>query len=166
MTTQPAAEAAGVVDVVPTGMDEDLVRVGRMFLRLARGAAGATLPVEPQVTVLLGGEQATVLTSTQADDRASWEQLCDSSGKGYAERSCPVSALAALADSEGVTFSTEPAQEPCSGPHGLEPGDVGGTKRVTLLARPHGSCLDYAAVELYLNDVSQLVAANLVLGSP
>jgi hypothetical protein len=37
---------------------------------------------------------------------------------------------------------------------------------VTLLAPGQRSCLDYAAVELYLNDVSQLVAVDLVLGSP
>ena len=147
--------------------DEDLVRVGRLFVRFARGdheLAGP--PVDTPVLLMIGSQPVSTISSRDAMESSSWEGLCPDAG-GYAERTCPFSFLEPLAeDAAPITFSMAPAQEPCSRPHGIEPSDVGATRRVTLLARPHGSCFDYAAVEQYVNDVSQVVAANLVLGSP
>jgi hypothetical protein len=115
------------------------------------------------VTVYLGGEEATTVDAAEVDDPQTWSELCDAAGKGYAMRECPVSALSPFTK-PGVAFTIEPAREPCSRP--TRPDGLAVHRRVTLVAPGDRSCLDYAAVELYVNDVAQLVAVNLVLGSP
>ena len=165
-TRSPASHPPAPAEVIAPELDEGLVRAGRAFVSMARGARGAGLPVDTPVTVLLGGTPAGDIAAADATTPEPWSRLCDERGEGYAQRACPLSALLPLTETGSVTFSADPAREPCSRPHGLSPRDVGGTQRVTLLPRPHASCLDYAAVELYVNDVGQLVAVNLVLGSP
>ncbi len=117
------------------------------------------------MTVLLGGVEAMTVDAAAAGDPATWNDLCDAKGEGYAMRECPIRALPYF-ERRGAELTTDPAQAPCDRPPGVEPEDVGATRRVTVLAAGDRSCLDYAAVELYVNDVAQLVAVDLVIGSP
>lgn len=164
-TPEPEPPSRAGEDVVPADLDRDLLFAAEAWLRLARGERGPGLPVDTPVTVLLGGDEALTVDAADAGDPATWNDLCDAQGEGYAMRECPIRALPYF-KAPGVELTTKPAQAPCDRPPGVDPADVGATKRVTLLAAGERSCLDYAAVELYVNDVAQLVAVDLVIGSP
>ena len=136
--------------------------VAALFQSFARGEVA--YPWTGPVEVLMGGQEATSLTAEQAATPRAWRRLCNDAGTGYAMRECPIDVLSYV---EGpVTVGTEAVQEPCSRPHGLEPADVGATRRISLVADGGGSCLDYAALELYVDVESRVVAVNLLLGSP
>lgn len=152
----------------PDPLSPELRALSATFLELARTGGPVGLPVAGrEVRVLLGGDPASATTIPAADAGTAgpWRQLCDPDGAGYAERACPLDALQHVAPA-GTELSPDPAQEPCSRPHGLEPADLGATQRITLLAPGARSCLDFAAVELYADATGRLVAADLVLGSP
>jgi hypothetical protein len=150
-------------------MEVELDRVAHTFLRFARGELPGP-PSDTPVGVYLGGALLRTVESPELGDRAQWEGLCPDSVGGYAYyagRTCPFSVLEPLRSTdEGVTTTTEPATHPCAHPTPLTPQQVGGSHRVTLLPKPHGSCPDWVAVELFINDGSQVVAVNLIWAEP
>ena len=147
--------------------DEDLVRVGQLFVRFAQGDSRlAVPPIDTPVLLMVGGQPVKTVSSRDAIERSSWEGLCPEAGS-YAGRTCPFSFLEPFKDArQPVTFSMEPAQHPCAHPTAVTPTDVGGSLLVTLVPNPRADCLAYVAVELYVNDVLQIVAANLVWSEP
>lgn len=152
----------------PDPLSPELRALAATYLELARTGGPVDLPAAgTDVRVLLGGDpdSATTIPAAEVGTATPWRHLCDPDATGYAERACPLDALQYVAPA-GTELSPDPAQEPCSRPHGLEPADLSATQRVTLLAAGDRSCLDYAALELYADDAGRLVAADLVLGSP
>ncbi len=147
--------------------DEEMVRVGRLFERFARGddqLAGP--PVDTPVLLLLGGQPVKTISARDAMERSSWEGLCPHPG-GYAGRTCPFSFIEPIAEAiSPVTISMEPAQHPCAHPTPVTPAEVGGSRVVTLVPDPKADCTSYVGVELFVNDVGQIVAANVVWAEP
>ena len=146
-------------------MEVDLPRVARTFLRFARGELPGP-PSDAPVGVYLGGRLVRTIAGDDQQDRSQWEGLCPDPG-GYAGRSCPFSVLDPLrAVADGLRIDAGPASMVCAHPTPLLPSDVGGTQVVSLVPDPTASCVDWVAVELFVNDVSQVVAVNLIWAEP
>jgi hypothetical protein len=165
-TTPPTQPPTPTPTLLSPPTDDDLTRVGRLFVRFARGQQPAGPPVDTPVLLLVGGQPVTTISARAAVQRSSWEGLCPDAG-GYAARTCPFSFLEPLADpAQPSTVSLEPAQHSCAHPTPVTPAQVGGTRFVTLVPDPDAGCTGYVAVELFVNDVLQIVAANLVWSEP
>jgi hypothetical protein len=165
-TVVPAPVPTHTPTLLAPPTDEDLVRVGELFVRFAHGHQPYGPPVDTPVLLLVGGQPSKTITAREAVERSSWEGLCPDAG-GYAGRSCPFSFLEPLANAkEPVAISREPAQHPCAHPTPVTPAEVGGSRLVTLVPNPGAACPAYVAVELYVNDVGQIVAANLIWSEP
>jgi hypothetical protein len=146
-------------------MDVDLPRVARTFLRFVRGAQ-ASPPSDAPVGLYLGGELVRTIDPPDLGDRDLWEGLCPEAG-AYAGRVCPFSVLDPLrtAGEELRIVPGEAATHPCAHPQRIT-ADVGGSHVVTLVPDPDRSCVDWVAVELFVNDLSQVVAVDLVWAEP
>jgi hypothetical protein len=162
--TTSAKPASAGTSVLP-GMEVDLERLAQLFVRFARGKPDGP-PADMAVGVYLGGSLARTIESHDLADRAQWEGICPDSG-GYAGRTCPFSVLEPLrSELDGMRIETRPVPHPCAHPAPMGPSDVGATHVVTIVPRPAGSCVDWVAVEIFLNDVSQVVAVDLVWAEP
>lgn len=138
--------------------------VGRRFLDFALGRTDG-LPVDTPVTLYLGNRLLKTIPASDADDRAAW-RLCATYGEG----SCPFSALETLARNgdHPLAWSNDPHRGTFC-PDGLAPGpptDTGGTYAVVLSIPEPQSCAQAFEVQVWVNDVAQIVAVNLLLGSP
>lgn len=162
-TASPTASPSGSAS---PGTTVDLDEVARRFVLFARGRR-TDVPTAALVGIYLGGQPVRTIPGADIDDRAQWEGLCPEDGGSYAGRTCPFSVLAPLRSGTGAVATTdEPASHPCADPTPMGPQFVGGTHRVTLVPDPAGTCVDWVAVELYVNDVAQVVAVNLVWAEP
>jgi hypothetical protein len=145
----------------------ELQRIADRFVDFARNAqaAGATgLPADAPVDLFIGGRFVKRLTSEQQEHRRHW-QGCPRE-IGYAGRSCPVSVLEPFLESPGAIART--SQEPrhaCAHPRAL-PERLGAYRQVTLTADEMRGCASYFAIQLFVNDLGQIVAVNLVLSEP
>jgi len=141
---------------------ERLRRVAEEFLAFVRSGDASDLPLGHRVALLLGNRPVATRDGADLRDRRSWS-VCPP--EGYAERSCPLSAVAAFrADQGSLVFTTAVPEEPCTRGPALPP-PLRDTDFVTVLVERRTSCLDYLAVQLFV-DVGRVVGANLVLGSP
>ena len=162
---EPTPSATRSLLAPPT--DEDLTRVGQLFVRFARGDQPAGPPVDTPVLLLLGGQPVRTISAREALEPSSWEGLCPTGAQGYAGRTCPFSVVAPLAQAtQPITFSMDPAQHSCAHPTPVTPAEVGAARLVTVVPDATANCLDYVGVELYVNDVGQIVAANVVWAEP
>ena len=164
---RPAVEqpATSPATAAPTAA-VDLDRGAEDLVRFARGEL-ATPPADNPVRVYLGGRLLHTIPSAHLADRSQWEGLCPEGGS-YAARTCPFSVLRPMAEAAGrvMRFRTQRAEHPCAHPTPLRPAEVGASLIVTVVPDPTGSCVDWVAVELFVNDLSQVVATNVVWAEP
>lgn len=139
-----------------------LRRTGGQFAAFARdGTAG--LPADTPIALYLGGVRRGV--AGRPADRTSW-RICPP-GSSYAGRVCPFSALDVVSDWPGpLAITGRPPAHPCAHPTPFDARRAGGAVAVTLTPDEELDCTSYWAVQLAVNDVGQIVAANLVLAEP
>jgi hypothetical protein len=143
----------------PGQPDADASAIAARFLTYARGRSDS-LPVDTPVRLYLGNAYQKTIRPQQ-DGRAAWE-MC---AKHYAARTCPMSPLAALADSPVLPAVTERPTGVCLAAWPDPPEDTGGSRSITL--EPHDAdCTQQYAVQIWFNDVGQITAVNLLLGEP
>jgi len=140
--------------------DPTLAEIASRFLAYARGQSD-DLPVDTPVRLYLGNQYQKTIQPLR-DGRQSWE-VC---AAGYAERSCPMSAVEVLRSSEQMPTITPAASDTCFAAAGNDPTDTGGSTVVVLAPLNPFSCADDYAVQIWSNDVGQITAVNLLLGSP
>ena len=140
-------------------------RLASAFLEFAKGARTG-LPVDTPVSLYLGNQLIRVLDDADAENRDAWD-ICPPAG-GYAEATCPFSAIRTLRGGvDDYNVSGElPAATPCPVELAPPPTNVGGSIVGSITNGSQQSCMDYAEVIVYANDVGQIVGVNLLLGSP
>lgn len=141
----------------------DLQGVAERFLKFARGRLDG-IPADAPVDMYIGGVLVKTISSEDQSQRDSW-QACPDAGS-YAGRACPVSALAPLAEHRGrIAFTASEPSHPCA--HPTEPPEsLRAYQTVTLTPAEDQDCTSYFAVQLFVNDVSQVVAVNVVMSEP
>lgn len=79
---------------------------------------------------------------------------------------CPYSALRLIAGSaHGVVVTSAAPSHPCM--HAPPPpARLSVYRAVTVTGRGSPTCVDYFAVQLFVNDVGQVAAVNLVMSEP
>jgi hypothetical protein len=157
----PAPEAASL-DLPPA--DEVAAPVAELFARFARGERPPHgPPVDTPVDLYLGNRYLATLPAARARDPEAWEGCLEG---GYAGRTCPFSWTRPIADYAGSLAITSAAPEhPCAHPGPL-PAELEAYHAVTLTPDESLDCTSYWAVQLFVNDVGQVVAANLVWAEP
>jgi hypothetical protein len=157
---QLLARAQADVDAGRLGDRPQPPSIAARFLHYAWGESDA-LPVDTPVRLYLGNQYKKTIQPLR-DGRQSWD-VCTA---GYAERSCPMSALEVV--NGGPYRPTEAAapRKACFAAAGNQPTDTGGSTMVVLVPRKAKACYDDYAVQIWSNDVGQITAVNLLLGSP
>jgi hypothetical protein len=142
----------------------DLQRVATAFVRFARGVNAAP-PADTPITLFLGGWRTKVIDGEAQLTRRPWAS-CPAGGS-YAGRTCPISPTRAIVDHYGplALLDQLPAHS-CTHPRAVTPGEVGATHSVTITPDEGLDCTSWWAVELFVNDVGQVVAVNTVLAEP
>jgi hypothetical protein len=135
--------------------------VAARFLAFARGDAEG-IPADTPVDLYLGNRYEKTIAGVALSDRQEWE-VCSSNAQG----SCrPVSALRVLRDLEQMPVLTADPPRTCLVSREDEPTQTGGDS-VGVLTHPNpATCADQFAVQIWANDVGQIVAVNLLLGRP
>jgi hypothetical protein len=131
------------------------------FLAYARGEQD-DFPYDTPVNVYLGNKFQKTIDLERDGGLSSWE-VC----ARYAGRSCPVSAITELRDTKvGVVLASD-VKGPCLATLAdvLTPAP-GGDTVVYLTSEPSTDCMRQYAVQIWSNDVGQITAVNLLLGSP
>jgi len=144
----------------------DLRRIGGLFVDFARGTEPAHEgpPADTPVELFIGGVLARVIPTARMADRHEW-RACPG-GIGYAARSCPVSPLTPFREYPGpIAMTTEPPAHVCAHPTAL-PESLDVYRSVTLTPDEGRDCTSYFGVQLFVNDVGQIVAVSLVLSDP
>jgi hypothetical protein len=142
----------------------ELDRVARLFERFARGRS-ATPPADTPVTLYLGGVEQKVVTHASWQRPRAW-RLCPPGG-GYAGRTCAFSAVDTIRSHIGpLATTTQAPAHACAHPQPLSAADVGGRYSVTLTPGEPLDCTSWWAVQLFVNDVRQVVAVNTVWAEP
>ncbi|CAN5169814.1 hypothetical protein BH09ACT12_BH09ACT12_16010 [soil metagenome] len=176
--TKPAAGAertpGALVRVVTTGggngvcgldlpaVTADLERVGRRFVDFAR--EGGSPPADAPVELFIGGKLYRTIASDRFDEPEAW-QACPG-GVGYAGRSCPISALTELVDYPGpIAITSDPPTHPCAHPT-APPERLAAYRSMTLTPDEDRDCSSWFGIQLFVNDVDQVVAVNVVLSEP
>jgi hypothetical protein len=157
----PATDGAdpAVVGTDPTG-------IGRRFVDFALGRSD-TFPADTPVRLYLGNVYRRTLSTEQALDPRAW-RTCVS----YAAQSCPRTALAMMAWYVNVVGKPVrlggqgTGQSPCLARTGPPPRDTGGTQRIVITPSGRTDCLSGFWIELWVNDVGQVVAVNELLAEP
>lgn len=154
------ARAQADVDAGRLGAFTEPGAIAARFLAYARGQADS-ISVDTPVRLYLGNQYKKTIRP-MSDGRRSWD-VCT---PGYAERSCPMSAVGVLRGFEYMPTITPAASDACFAAAGSQPTDTGGSAMVALAPLNPVSCLDDYAVQIWSNDVGQITAVNLLLGSP
>lgn len=154
----PPAPSSGLPPASPS-----LTRVAEGFLRFARDAIGSP-PSDTPVELLLGHRPVATISGAEVLDPASW-RVCTSFG-GYAGRVCPFSAVEVLADHPGTVVTTSAKPRHSCLHADPPPRRLAAYRSVVLTGAEEMSCMDYFAVQLFVNDVGQVIAVDLVLTEP
>lgn len=140
--------------------------VAESFAAFARG--GPPPAFAARVQLLLGSKPVATVTGNKAADHSSWALTCDV----YAERRCPIDALALVAAETQIAVTGTIVREPsaCQVLRGNLPADLSNpaalVRSVSLSVREPLSCLDAWELQLWLDDDDAIRAANLLLGGP
>lgn len=137
--------------------------IAAAFLDFARGNRD-TVPADTPVRLYLGNSYVRTVAAVDVDERSAW-QLCRAS---YAERDCPIDPLDVLDEHDlmpSITTDVLPSQCLQRLADG-GPRDTGGSRSVALVPYPAPRCGWQYAVQLWVNDVGQITAVNLLLGRP
>ena len=140
-----------------------LTAVAEGFVRFANGEADSP-PIDTPVELFVAGRFAKTLSGEDVLNRAKWRICGDFAG--YAARTCPFSALDLVAGAaNGVVMTSAAPSHPCM--HAPPPPSrLSVYRAVTVTGRGSPTCVDYFAVQLFVNDVGQVVAVNLVMSEP
>jgi hypothetical protein len=144
-----------------TGPDPD--GIGHRFVDFARGESDS-LPVDTPVGLYLGHQRVATIGDGDSSVRATW-RVC----RQYAGRTCPFSALDTLASYDGPLRLADhlTAPSPCLATLSPDPPThTGGSHVAEILPGGTTTCLDGFAVDVYYNDVGQIVAVDLVVAEP
>jgi hypothetical protein len=149
-----------------TVVGSDASGIGQRFVEFALGRSD-TLPVDTPVRLYLGNVYRRTLTAEQAVDPRAWRTCVL-----YAASGCPPSALRTIG--RYVRNSGKPvrvggpgtAASPCLARSGPTPTDTGGTRRIVLTPSGNTDCLTGFWIEVWVNDVGQIVAVNELLAEP
>lgn len=166
-TQQPApgtfVAPGDTVHINMASVSTELHGVAQRFLNFAKGQLDG-IPADTPVDMYLGGVLAKTISSEEQPQRAAW-QACPEGG-GYAGRVCPVSALALLAEHRGrIVFTASEPSHPCAHPT-APPESLQAYQTVTLTPAEDQDCSSYFGVQLFVNDMSQIVAVNVVMSEP
>jgi hypothetical protein len=147
-------------------VSKDLRRVADLFTAFARHPHEPRLglPVDTSVELFVGGELQKVIPAAESTERRQWE-TCPG-GVGYAARSCPISPLIPFEFYPGPIAATSQAPAHACVPAWELPERLDAYRSVTLTPDESRDCTSYFAVQLFVNDVGQIVAVNLVLSEP
>lgn len=124
------------------------------FIRFATGQS-TSLPVDTPVHLLLDGEPVKTLSESETTRSETYE-VCRPDGDACA------SAVDLIATSPEAGLDKSGGR--CIAPSMLTPRDTGGTSAAFIRPSSSASCATDYAVQVWTNDVGQLVAVNLVLG--
>jgi hypothetical protein len=145
---------------------QELQDIGRLFVDFARDTESGPdgIPADTPVDLYIGGRLAKVVPSTRLSDRHVW-QGCPGE-IGYAGRDCPVSLLDPFIAYPGpIAMTTQEPSHVCV--HGWKlPTGLDVYRSVTLTPDEDRDCTSYFAAQLFVNDVHQIVAINLVMSEP
>jgi hypothetical protein len=142
----------------------DLQRVATAFVRFARDESPVP-PADTPVTLLLGGWQTKVLPGDVQTTLRAWGS-CPAGGY-YAGRTCPLNPVRTIAEHVGpLAFLAQRPKHSCAHPRPVTPEGVGATRSVTITPDELLDCTSFWAVELFVNDVGQIVAVNTVWAEP
>jgi hypothetical protein len=133
--------------------------VAARVLAYARGTVD-TIPADAPIRLYLGNKYQTMVRPDR-DGRLDWN-MCAT----YAGRDCPMSALTTLVDADDVRIGTPRLNNACLDTLSNPPNDTGGSLLDVLTPGSTAGCTKQFAVEIWTNDVSQITAVNLLLGSP
>jgi hypothetical protein len=138
-------------------------RVGATFVSFAWGESPNGIKFADSVDLYVGNRRVRSITAEQARDRASWS-VCPSGG--YAEGSCPFSALDTIRRTKSPAIATaeHPALGACA--TGEQGADLPTGRFVVLGVAEPDSCMSNWDVEIYYDDDLRVTAVNLLLGSP
>lgn len=155
----PDAPDQAVVGRDPTG-------IGRRFVDFALGRIDG-FPADTPVAIYLGNVYRRTMTESLAFDPQAWSTCVR-----YAAQSCPPSALATIASYEQSTGEPVRLGGPdttasrCLARSGPPPRDTGGTRPIVVTPSGRTTCLNGFRIELWINDVGQVVAVNELLAEP
>lgn len=139
--------------------DSDGSRVARLFVAFAQGETDG-LPVDTPVVLYLGNSEQRTIPDGKSDRRSQW-RLCDE----YAQHACPMSALDVVASTPGEVLIGDSVTSTCLETLAEPAGKTGGSHQVVLSPPEPKTCADDYAVQIWTNDVGQIVAVNLLLGA-
>jgi hypothetical protein len=135
-----------------------------LFSRFAHHPSVQTGPFDTPVSLGVGGRRVRVLNDDDRYDPMKWRVPVF----GYAERSGTASALEMLRE-QGRTAQVSNRPPPPCAAH-TRPGLrlTGGGTLVRIQPRPGAwsSCIQWWSVDLFVNDVGQVVGVNINLGAP
>lgn len=135
-------------------------KVAERFVDFANGTG--TVSLAPMVDLHLGNVLVETRAAEDLGEARAW-RLCV---PYYAARTCPFSAVETVGDWPGALALTGAAAEhPCAHP-GPPPREWAERRRVTITPDEGLSCVDYWAVELYLDDTGRITATNVVWAEP
>lgn len=129
----------------------DLRGVAERFVAFARDLSGEHgLPADTPVELFLDGAPATVIPSAALGDRGAWQ-----------------GALSPFVNYPGpIAATSEPPAHPCLRREAALPDRLDAYRTVTLTPEESRDCTSYFAMQLFVNDVGQVVAADLVRSEP
>lgn len=136
-------------------------RVAHLFLDFARREGEADgPPVDTPVALYLGNAYQRTIPDGKSDRRGQW-RVCDD----YGQHACPMSALEVLVGSQGEVVIGDSVTSACLETLAEPPSETGGPHQVVLSPPEPRTCSDDYAVQIWINDVGQITALNLLLGS-
>lgn len=157
---EPSQPAAAMGEIRSVGLGADARRVTQLFVDFALGIAD-TPPADTPIDLFLG--QRPVATVESDDSRDAWT-ICPDSG-AYAG-GCPFSPLDVIAEASALRATPFSPDLVCARSE-RAPDALRGYDHVAITPVPQGACAaGQWVVDLYVNDVGQVVAVNLTHGEP
>lgn len=136
-------------------------RVAQLFVDFARREGEADgPPVDTPVALYLGNAYQRTIPNGMSDRRGQW-RVCDE----YGQHACPMSALEVLVGSQEEVLIGDSVTSACLETLAKPPRETGGPHQVVLSPPEPRTCSDDYAVQIWINDVGQITAVNLLLGS-
>lgn len=135
--------------------------IAAAFLEFARGNRD-TIPSDTPVRLYLGNAYVRTIPSAEVDQRASW-QMCRTP---YAQRDCPFDPLDVFDEGDIMTTISTHERTSCLQTLTDAPSDTGGSRTIAIVPYDAPDCAGQYAVQLWINDVGQITAVNLLLGHP
>lgn len=143
----------------PTADDQAIADALLRFTADPGPATVAALPFANEVSLALGAETIVSLDSEQVADPAAWIMNRDEYD-GYAG---PFSVLETLSEPVEITIG---AHNRCVARPTPAPGDVAGLRQVGMQPTDATSCLEWFAVDLFVNDAGEIESIRLDLYGP